>query len=395
MTSFDGCFCGCRVLVTGHTGFKGSWLTLWLHHLGADVTGVALDPDTDPNHWALLELPITDHLADIRDAATLARIVEKSQPELVIHLAAQALVRRSYRDPLTTWSTNVMGTANLLEACRTTSAVRAVIVATSDKVYTNQEWPWGYRENDRLGGHDPYSASKAATELVCESWRRAVFHAPEAPLLATARAGNVIGGGDWAEDRLIPDLVRAVAAGQRLEIRSPQATRPWQHVLDCLSGYLLLGQRLLDGDRSCAEAWNFGPDAESNLPVAEMLERLKAHWPALEWEVTRTPQPHEAGLLFLDSTKARRRLGWRPVWGIEGAIAATADWYRGFRETGAVASSSQLDAWLVAAGVGPAAPAIQPDPAPAAPGPGGAACPLPASVGLTAGPHRPRPERVP
>jgi CDP-glucose 4,6-dehydratase len=359
MTLFAGAYRGRRVLVTGHTGFKGSWLVLWLHEMGADVVGLALEPETHPSHWALLGLPVADHRADIRDPAAVARIVQKSQPELVIHLAAQSLVRRSYRDPLATWSANVMGTAHLLEACRTTPSVRAVLVVTSDKVYANQEWPWGYRENDRIGGHDPYSASKAATELLCEGYRRAFFQPAEEPLVATARAGNVIGGGDWAEDRLIPDLARAVSAEQKLEIRSPQATRPWQHVLDCLGGYLLLGQRLLAGDRACAGAWNFGPDAASNLPVAEVLERLKVYWPGFEWEVTRSPQPHEAGLLYLESAKARRLLGWRPVWGVEDAIAATAHWYRRFGEEGSVESRAQLAAYLVdarGAGAGWVAP---------------------------------------
>jgi CDP-glucose 4,6-dehydratase len=275
--------------------------------------------------------------------------MDEAKPEMVFHLAAQPLVRRSYRDPLETWSTNVMGTANLLDACRQTASVRAIVVVTTDKCYENQEWHWGYRESDRLGGHDPYSASKAATELVVASYRSAFFHAPDAPLLATARAGNVIGGGDWSEDRLIPDLVRAITTRTPLEIRSPTATRPWQHVLESLSGYLVLGQKLLEGKKSMAECWNFGPEPEGNRPVAEVLAQLTAHWPELTWQVTQHPQPHEAGLLYLDSAKAKTKLGWRPIWALDNALTATADWYRSFADKGRVVSRDQLAGYICAA----------------------------------------------
>jgi len=349
MTLFGGCYRGRRVLVTGHTGFKGSWLALWLTELGAKVTGIALAPDTDPNHWSLLGLEMTDHRHDVRDAEEVARIVSACRPEIIFHLAAQPLVRRSYRDPLETWSTNVMGTVNLLEAARLAGGVRAIVTITTDKCYENREWPWGYRENDALGGHDPYSASKAAAEIAAASYRSAYFHGEDAPLLATARAGNVIGGGDWSEDRLIPDLVRAVAAGRSLEIRSPQATRPWQHVLESLSGYLLLGQRLLEGQKEFGQAWNFGPEPDGNRTVAEVLTRMQEHWPELAWHTTALPQPHEANLLYLDSAKARSRLGWQPVWALPEALAATAAWYRDHLASGRVSSREQLAAYVTAA----------------------------------------------
>lgn len=346
---FGDCYRGCRVLLTGHTGFKGSWLALWLSELGAKVVGVAMAPNTAPSHWELLGLESADHRIDIRDAQSLLDVVAEAQPEIVFHLAAQPLVRRSYRDPLETWSTNVMGTASLLDACRKTESIRAIVVVTSDKCYENREWDWGYRETDRLGGHDPYSASKAATELLCASYRSAFFHRAEGPLLATARAGNVIGGGDWSEDRLIPDLVRSIMTGVALEIRSPNATRPWQHVLETLSGYLLLGQRLLAGRNEFAVSWNFGPDVESKRSVADVLAHMGVLWPELAWYVTNQPQPHEANLLYLDSAKARARLGWRPVWAVEEALSATADWYRAYLSTGRVETRLQLSAFIAAA----------------------------------------------
>lgn len=349
MKLFGNQYRGRRVLLTGHTGFKGSWLALWLAELGANITGIALPPDTSPNHWSLLELDVSERLMDIRDSHALMRAVKDTQPEIVFHLAAQPLVRRSYRDPLETWSTNVMGTANLLEACRQTASVRAIVVVTTDKCYENKERARGYSEADRLGGHDPYSASKAAAELVAASYRDAFFHETHSPLIATARAGNVIGGGDWSEDRLIPDLVRAIASGNPLEIRSPQATRPWQHVLESLSGYLLLGQKLLEGRKAFAEAWNFGPEPDDNRSVADVLARLKSHWPELEWRVTDRPQPHEAKLLYLDCAKACTQLGWQPIWPLDKALAATADWYRAYLSDGRIESRSQLAAFVAQA----------------------------------------------
>lgn len=346
---FAGQYHGRRVLVTGHTGFKGSWLALWLSELGADVTGIALSPHTDPNHWDLLALDMAEHRIDIRDGDAVYGVLTHVQPEIVFHLAAQALVRRSYRDPLETWSTNVIGTANVLEACRQTPSVRAVVVVTSDKCYENRESLRAYRETDRLGGHDAYSASKAAAELVASSYRDAFFDSPDAPLVASARAGNVIGGGDWSDDRLIPDLVRAIVAESPLEVRSPDATRPWQHVLECLSGYLLLGQRLLEGQGEYAEGWNFGPEPEGNRTVTDVLTLLSGHWPGVAWEATAAPQPHETNLLSLDNTKAQLRLHWHPTWSLETTVAATAAWYRAFLDTGEVESRAQLADYVAAA----------------------------------------------
>ena len=346
---FGNAFSGRRVLLTGHTGFKGSWMALWLNQLGARVTGVALPPETSPNHWDLLALDIDDRRLDIRDERAVAAVVHEVEPEIVFHLAAQSLVRRSYRSPLGTWSTNVMGTANLLEACRTTPGVRAIVSVTTDKCYQNREWPWGYRESDRLGGHDPYSASKAGAELVASSYRNAFCDMPDAPLLATARAGNVIGGGDWSEDRLIPDLVRSMTSGDSLEIRSPNATRPWQHALESLSGYLLLGQRLLQGDKRFADAWNFGPEPDGNQSVAVILSKMSHYWPEMRWHETGKPKLHEATLLYLDSAKARSELRWEPVWKLDRALEMTADWYRGWVERGEVKTCEQLALYVQAA----------------------------------------------
>ncbi len=345
---FGGIYSARRVLITGHTGFKGSWLALWLSEMGAEVTGLALEPEAAPSHWDAIALPIDSQLTDIRAADAVQEVFAKARPEIVFHLAAQSLVRRSYRNPLDTWSSNVMGTACVLEACRNTPSVRAVVAVTTDKVYDNQEWSWGYRENDRLGGHDPYSASKAACELVADSYRKAFFSAADAPLLATARAGNVIGGGDWSEDRLIPDLVRAIGQAGTLEIRSPNATRPWQHVLDCLSGYLQLGQGLLQGRRDWTAAWNFGPAVHDNRTVAELLDMLARHWPEVRWAVAANADLHEAGQLYLDSAKARQTLRWRPVWELEAAVAATAQWYRAYT-AGRVESRQQLAGYFRAA----------------------------------------------
>jgi CDP-glucose 4,6-dehydratase len=347
---FGDVYKGCHVLVTGHSGFKGSWLTLWLQTMGARVTGISLPPETTPNHWDLLDLNARSHYIDIRNEKLLRETILEARPDMVFHLAAQPLVRRSYQTPLETWATNVMGTAHVLDACRQLPDLKAMVMVTTDKCYENREWVWAYREIDPLGGHDPYSASKAGSELVTASFRRSFFNNPESPLVASARAGNVIGGGDWSEDRLIPDMVRAVGAGTSVEIRSPNATRPWQHVLECLSGYLLLGQRVLQGDRSCAEAWNFGPDHEGNRPVKEVLAALKANWPAIAWHVTDQRQPHEAKLLQLDSAKARWQLAWQPVWSFEEGVAATAEWYLAWIERGELISRNQLERYVNAAG---------------------------------------------
>lgn len=346
ITMFGDIYKGRRVLLTGHTGFKGSWLALWLKELGADITGLSLDPESSPNHWDLLNLDIDDQRLDIRDGEQVIKLVERTKPEVVFHLAAQPLVRRSYVDPLTTWDSNVMGTANLLDACRRVDGVKAVLVVTSDKCYENQEWCWGYKENDRLGGHDPYSASKAAAELLVSSYRRSYFDGKDSPLLASARAGNVIGGGDWSEDRLIPDLIRAVTDGVSLEIRSPAATRPWQHVLESLSGYLLLAQKLLQGERAFADAWNFGPGDSGNMRVDQFLKSMASEWEELRWHVNQSTEMHEAGLLKLDSSKARSIMNWQPVWSLSDTISQTSEWYRSFLQGGKIISSDQLSLYV-------------------------------------------------
>ncbi len=343
---FENIYEGKRVLVTGHTGFKGSWLCLWLKEMGASVTGISLSPVTDPNHWDLLGLDIEDHRFDIRDEESLIKVVKDCQPEIVFHLAAQPLVRKSYLDPLGTWSTNVMGTANLLEACRQCGNIKAIVVVTTDKCYENKEWLWGYRENDRLGGHDPYSASKAGAELVAASFRQSFFNQAGSPLLATARAGNVIGGGDWSEDRLIPDVARSVQNKEPLTIRSPHSTRPWQHVLESISGYLLLGQKLLTSDKLYADAWNFGPGPEGNQTVKQVLSLIESTWPDLRWNVTNETQPHEAVLLQLDSTKSSQKLQWKQVWPFSRGISETAKWYKSYIESGNVITLAQINQYV-------------------------------------------------
>lgn len=339
---FQGLYRNKRVLLTGHTGFKGSWLALWLQTLGAEVVGLALPPDTKPNHWDLLSLGIEEHHIDIRDTEAVAKIVAQAKPDIVFHLAAQSLVRRSYRTPVETWATNVMGTVNLLEACRNTPSVKAIVAITTDKCYENKESTKGYTEEDRLGGHDPYSTSKAGSELAAASYRDAFFSKNDGPLLATTRAGNVIGGGDWCEDRIIPDLVRARAKDEDLSVRSPNATRPWQHVLEPLAGYLQLGQKLLEGKKDFAGPWNFGPDDTGALTVADLLNRLKCDWPEMTWKVTPDPSLHETTMLQLDSSKAHTKLNWKPALTIDQQLSFTAEWYRAYMNDKSVISRKQL-----------------------------------------------------
>ncbi len=325
---------GRRVLVTGHTGFKGGWLSLWLSALGAEVRGYALDPHTEPSFFAALRLGelIEDRRGDIRDAQALLECARDFQPEIVFHLAAQPLVRQSYADPVGTYATNVIGTANVLEAVRHTASVRAVVVVTTDKCYLNREWLWGYRETDPLGGHDPYSSSKACAEILAASYRDSFFSetAGARPVaLATVRAGNVIGGGDWSQDRLIPDLIRGFRTNSPVHIRFPDAVRPWQHVLEPLAGYLLLADKLLAGEAGFADAWNFGPSEDGALTVAEIATALAEKWgsPAA-WIRGRSSEPHEANLLRLDSSKARTKLAWKPRLTPARSLDWIVDWFR-------------------------------------------------------------------
>ncbi|MCX5813470.1 MAG: CDP-glucose 4,6-dehydratase [Proteobacteria bacterium] len=341
-----------RVLITGHSGFKGSWLALWLKELGADVIGFSLDPPSQPNHFQLIKLDMPSIEGDIRDINAIHSALHNHKPEIVFHLAAQALVRYSYKNPTETFETNVMGTANLLETCRKTSSVRAIVNITSDKCYENREWVWGYRENDPVGGHDPYSASKGCAEIVTSSYRNSFFNLNDYGknhniLLASARAGNVIGGGDWADDRLIPDIMRAISKNEKVPIRNPKATRPWQHVLEPLSGYLLLGQKLIEGRKEFAEAWNFGPFEEENITVGEIVKQVERVWPKIDYEINQTPdQPHEAGMLRLDCSKARAKLKWVPVWKGMDAIAKTTLWYKAFYESNKILSDEHLNHYL-------------------------------------------------
>ena len=328
---------GRRVLVTGHTGFKGSWMSLWLQRLGAQVSGYSLGAPTEPNLFGLAEVGrgMRSVEGDVRDLGALRAAVADQAPEVVVHMAAQSLVRQSYHDPVDTYATNVMGTVNLLEAVRAAPSVRAVLVVTSDKCYENREWVWGYRENDPMGGFDPYSNSKGCAELVTAAYRRSFFEGPgEGPrvLVASARAGNVIGGGDWAVDRLIPDAVRAFLRAEPLLVRSPHAIRPWQHVLEPVHGYLLLVQRMLESG-ALAEGWNFGADEGESRPVGWLADRLAALWgEGAGWAADGQPQPHEARVLKLDSSKARAELGWRPRLPLHEALEWTVEWYRGFRD---------------------------------------------------------------
>jgi CDP-glucose 4,6-dehydratase len=330
-----GFWSGKRVFVTGHTGFKGGWLSLWLHSLGAAVKGFALRPPTDPSLFevARIDRVTESFIGDIRDSALLARELAAFAPTIVFHLAAQPIVRSSYDDPIGTYSTNVLGTVHLLEAVRKTPSVRAVVNVTSDKCYENKEWIWGYRENEPMGGYDPYSSSKGCAELVNSAYLQSFFnparYAKHQVALASARAGNVIGGGDWAPDRLFPDIMRSFIKGETVRIRNPHAVRPWQHVLEPLSGYLALAERLSSEGPSFSGGWNFGPHDEDSRPVNYVLALAQSAWEKpTRWEDQSDPNaPHEAGYLRLDISKAQQVLGWSPRWSLKEAVAASAAWY--------------------------------------------------------------------
>lgn len=333
---------GKRVFLTGHTGFKGGWLTLWLADMGAEVHGYALSAPTEPNFFTVCKLQArlkSSVIADIRDAAALTQAMQAAQPHIVLHLAAQPLVRYSYTAPVETYAVNVMGTVNLLEAIRQTASVRAVVNVTTDKCYENREWVWPYRENEAMGGFDPYSSSKGCSELLTAAYRRS-FLEPAGICLASARAGNVIGGGDWAADRLIPDFLRALDAGQILTIRSPNAIRPWQHVLEPLAGYLTLAERLYTEGRDFAEAWNFGPEEADARPVRWIVQHLCSLVPDSAWQCDAAPQPHEANHLKLDSSKAKVKLGWHPRWHLQTALSHTLAWHQAWRRGADMAATS-------------------------------------------------------
>jgi CDP-glucose 4,6-dehydratase len=324
---------GRRVFLTGHTGFKGAWLSLLLRSFGAEIHCFALPPESEQNLFVVAGVAndVNHRLGDIRDIAALRAALEAANPDIVIHMAAQALVRRSYAAPVETYAANVMGTVHLLEAARSLSGIRAIVVVTSDKCYENSGELRAFRESDPMGGYDPYSSSKGCAEIVTAAYRRSFFQSPASPLVATSRAGNVIGGGDWAADRLVPDLMRSFMAGEVVRIRNPGAIRPWQHVLDPLIGYLMLAQRLAQGEREFADGWNFGPREGSEAPVSSLVQSLAGHWGAgARWEADKGDNPHEAAYLKLDCEKARTRLGWRPAIELERALQLCVQWYRAF-----------------------------------------------------------------
>jgi CDP-glucose 4,6-dehydratase len=349
------CFANAKVLVTGHTGFKGSWLSLWLSEAGARVSGASQDIPTRPSHFAAgrMERVVDDHRLDIRDGASVGMLLRQIQPDFVFHLAAQPLVRRSYADPVLTWQTNTMGTINILEGLRHLSKSCVAVLVTSDKCYDNAEWPWGYRETDRLGGPDPYSASKGGAELAIRSYVRSYFPKDGPVRIGVGRAGNVIGGGDWAEDRLVPDCVRAWSRGETVELRNPLATRPWQHVLEPLSGYLTLAMALSADGGLHGEPFNFGPPAQQDYPVGALVSAMARHWSQVRWKDASAQHggPHESGLLKLNCDKALAHLRWHAVWDIDTTVRETALWYRQFYENPAdsVAAFSRRQIALYAA----------------------------------------------
>lgn len=348
---FKGIYAGKKVLVTGHTGFKGSWLSLWLHLMGAEVYGISLEPITTPNHIGLLEFPHRSFIQDITDKKALGKILQEIDPDVIFHLAAQPLVRLSYENPVETYATNVMGVVNVLDEARMLKNLKAIIIVTSDKCYDNKEWLWGYRENEAFGGRDPYSSSKGCAEIVTAAYRHSFFNLNDYGinhniLVASVRAGNVIGGGDWASDRIVADMIKGVANDNPLSIRYPNATRPWQHVLEPLSGYLLVGESLLDGNTMAADGWNFGPELESNLAVLELVKESKKYWNKIEYTIDSGVHPHEANFLMLDSTKAKKLLNWKPVWDFHSTTQNTVEWYKEYYEQDKILTYQQLKNYI-------------------------------------------------
>jgi len=331
LLNFESSLKGERIFVTGHTGFTGGWLVSWLKHIGCDIAGLSRAPTTDPNLFVKANIAdgMVSTIGDIRDFATVRSAIERHRPSVIIHLAAQPLVSKSFADPIETFTTNALGTAHVLEAARTSPDVKAIVCITTDKVYRDQDWVWGYREQDPLGGKDPYSASKACAELVAASYRATLAERGNGVLIANARGGNIIGGGDWSADRIVPDFVRAVTARQPIALRNPSAVRPWQHVMALVHGYLVLAARLLNGDRSAADNWNFGPNEEGARTVGDLVEQLSTAWtrPEITYAAGKFP---EMRFLHLDSTRARTLLGWSPPLSFAETVELTASWYRDF-----------------------------------------------------------------
>ena len=348
---FDSIYKNKRVLVTGNTGFKGTWLTYWLLKMGAIVKGLSLEPNTKPNHFSLLNLDIETDFISINNFSKLKKSINNFKPEIIFHLAAQPLVRYSYNHPIETLNTNIIGTANIFEVSKNLKPLRAIVNITTDKCYENKEINYGYKETDPLGGFDPYSASKACSEIVTSSYRNSYFNISEynkkhTVLIASARAGNVIGGGDWSEDRLIPDIIKAAHNNSKSIIRSPNSVRPWQHVLEPLTGYLLLGQKLLQGEKKFADAWNFGPSENEFCSVEEVLKIANKYWRKIKYEIQTNSALHEAKLLKLDSSKANKSLKWKSTWKIEEAIEKTIIWYRNLDEDNVVLTKNQINEYV-------------------------------------------------
>ncbi len=347
-----GIYKGKKVFLTGHTGFKGSWMAYWLQQLGAEVVGYSLPPITNPNHFELLKLDIKSHMQNICDLEILQKALNDAKPDIIFHLAAQPLVRYSYENPIQTYQTNVIGTLNIMEAARYCETVKAIVVITTDKCYENNEQKKGYVETDRMGGFDPYSSSKGCAELAVSSYRNSYFNLNDfqtkhQTLVASARAGNVIGGGDWSLDRLIPDLIKGAILGNKAMIRYPNATRPWQHVLEPISGYLMLGEKLLNSELTFAEGWNFGPEENEVITVGKVLEYASGIWNQITFEIdSKQKNLHEASLLSLNINKAKNKLGWFPKWSNQESIKKTIEWYKEFYHSKTINTEYDLNNYL-------------------------------------------------